>query len=97
MILLLVAGNVPGTLQFAARFPLRSVANKHGNPGAAPPKNSGGATFPSVEAAVSAAVALALTHSHSRAGRDDLSSKMWTALLVVCLGLEEAVFKLQWT
>ena len=28
---------------------------------------------------------------------DDLSSKMWTALLVVCLGLEEAVFKLQWT
>jgi hypothetical protein len=45
MILLLVAGNVPGTLQFAARSPLRPVANKHGNPGAAPPKKSGGATF----------------------------------------------------
>jgi len=33
MILLLVAGNVPGTLQFAARFPLRLVANEHGKSG----------------------------------------------------------------
>jgi hypothetical protein len=33
MILLLVAGNVPGTLQFAARFPLHLVANEHGKSG----------------------------------------------------------------
>jgi len=45
MILLLVAGNVPGTLQFAARFPLRPVANEHGNPAHGSAKNTGGATF----------------------------------------------------
>jgi len=33
MIQVLVAGNVPATLQIAARIPLRSVANKDGNLG----------------------------------------------------------------
>src|SRR5207237_4409274 len=33
MIQVLVAGNVPATLQIAARIPLRSVANRDGNLG----------------------------------------------------------------
>ena len=47
MIQVLVAGNVPATLQIAARIPLRPVANKDGNlgrlRGASPPTKDYGA------------------------------------------------------